>query len=402
MRAGKVPKLAIVNGLYKGPVPPEISILNFVEMSMISLYSTITKIGIQGGKHSIKLSSVYTIINNTATIAKSLPVMPTLDSIALLRHYSAGQNKDWNYRPGRVRAALIWLKENNALYKDIIISYPEGFGMSKSPVNCIHFELDDDEIEAMSTNEEGSSVPSTNTGAPDVIESLLTVADDSIISNCEAVRIALTSDGNPTPIMERETSADFVNSYHNSLYFWEKCFPNIFPYGHGGPSDPIRISVRTDMPTFHKYQLRQSSEADGRRCQMTANYIFSAYESEMKRKIGSVSLAAANDDAHGVVEPIDNNVTNEQLQALREFVNIPPPCVQPGVSLEPQPPANVLLTNKEADETIKKLLSRLVPYSKPLNGTALHRAGEKKKFLGLLTSPVSINSTSLSYRTEYR
>jgi hypothetical protein len=76
--------------------------------------------------------------------------------------------------------------------------------------------------------------------------------------------------------------------------------------------------------------------------------------------------------------------------------------VQPGVSLEPQPTANVLLTNKEADETIKKLLSRLVPYSKPLNGTALHRTGEKMKFLALLTSPVSKNSTYLSYISEYR
>ena len=108
------------------------------------------------------------------------------------------------------------------------------------------------------------------------------------------------------------------------------------------------------MPAFHKYQIGQSEKTDGRRCQMTANYIFSAYESEMKRKIGSVSLAAAKDDAYDVVvKPKDNNVTNEQLQSLREFVNIPPSCVQPDVSLEPQPPANVLLTNKEADETIK-------------------------------------------------
>ena len=124
IRAGKVPKLALTNGLYKGTVPSELKCLNFVELSMISIYSTITKIGIQGGKNSIKMSSVYTVVNNTATIAATLPMMPTLDTIALLRHKTSKQCKDWNYRPGRVREALAWLKMNNVLYKDVIISYP--------------------------------------------------------------------------------------------------------------------------------------------------------------------------------------------------------------------------------------------------------------------------------------
>ena len=93
IRAGKVPKLALTNGLYKGTVPSELKCLKFVELSMISIYSTITKIGIQGVKNSIKMSSVYTVVNNTATIAATLPMMPTLDTIALLRHKTSKQCK---------------------------------------------------------------------------------------------------------------------------------------------------------------------------------------------------------------------------------------------------------------------------------------------------------------------
>ena len=358
---------------------------------MISIYSTITKIGIQGGKHSIKLSAIYTVINDTASIAAILPVMPTLDTIALLRHKSSYQSKDWSYRPGRVRAALSWLKSNNILYKDIVISFPEGFSDSMDEVMCTNFELEDDEIEALNDDEVGY-VPSTNSGAPVVIDTLLTSADVPIVSNAEAVRIALTADGNPTPVMEREVSREFVNSYHNSIYFWEKCFPKIFPYGHGGPSDPIRTSVVTAMPQFHRYQLQQSSESDGRRCQQSATYIFSAYQSEMKRKIGSVSLAAANDDdcMAEPSSPIDN-ITNAQMQTLREYVNEPVEKTT-DLNVSTMDEENIvhpvtqrrslesMMTNKEVDISIKKILCRLVPYSKPLTSTALYRAGEKKSF----------------------
>ncbi len=142
------------------------------------------------------------------------------------------------------------------------------------------------------------------------------------------------------------------------------------------------------MPSFHSYQLKQSLEADGRRCQKSAQYIFSAYESEMKRKIGSVSLAAANDDEYeGASTAKENDVTNAELDQLREFVNICPPPANPPNAQSHQ--RQLLATNKEVDVCIKKLLSRLVPYSKPLNGTALHRAGEKKKLMVLLSSPVS-------------
>lgn len=70
-------------------------------------------------------ATTYTIINDVTSVAKKLPRFPTLESAAILRHVNGKKFKDYSYRLFHVKSALMWLKENNHLYKDIIAEYPD-------------------------------------------------------------------------------------------------------------------------------------------------------------------------------------------------------------------------------------------------------------------------------------
>ena len=50
--------------------------------------------------------------------------MPSIESIAILRHGSGLNAKDYKYRPYYVKEALTWLVANNHLYSEIQIDWP--------------------------------------------------------------------------------------------------------------------------------------------------------------------------------------------------------------------------------------------------------------------------------------
>ena len=120
-----IPKDALINGLFPGRIPNELIALTDIEQSMIAIYSSITKVSLHGGKnYSLNGALCYTIVNDLTNIARSLPRMPSVESIAILRQASGKRNKDYSYRPYFVKMALIWLKENNHLYENITYNWP--------------------------------------------------------------------------------------------------------------------------------------------------------------------------------------------------------------------------------------------------------------------------------------
>ena len=121
----KLPKDALIHGLLPGHIPDVLSTLNTVEQSMISIYSSITKVSLHGGKnYSVHGALSYTIINDVTLVAKNLPRMPTIAQIAILRNENGKNTKDFTYRPYYVKQALTWLIENNHLYSDINLEWP--------------------------------------------------------------------------------------------------------------------------------------------------------------------------------------------------------------------------------------------------------------------------------------
>ena len=122
-----VPKESLLFGLWPGPIPVELTGLTLVEVSMISMYSPITKISLQGGKHfRTKGATSFTVINDVTKIYKQLPVMPTPESTGILRAQNTRCTKDYTYRPDKVKKALLWLRKNNHLYAELpeLFIYP--------------------------------------------------------------------------------------------------------------------------------------------------------------------------------------------------------------------------------------------------------------------------------------
>ena len=119
-----VPKKALVLGLFPGYCPEELSFLNDIELSMISIYHPISKINMQGGKHfHVRGAATYTIVNNLTKVMESLPRMPEKDSFATFRHVRENNHKLYTYRPYYVKRALMWLQQNNFLYEHIIFNW---------------------------------------------------------------------------------------------------------------------------------------------------------------------------------------------------------------------------------------------------------------------------------------
>ena len=72
--ASTIPKLALFNGKFTGSVPLELTDLAAVEDSMINIYSAITKMNSRGGTHyKVTNGTCYTIVDDLANVAKSLP-----------------------------------------------------------------------------------------------------------------------------------------------------------------------------------------------------------------------------------------------------------------------------------------------------------------------------------------
>ena len=121
----KLPKDSLVCGLFTGSIPAELKSLNNIEISIVSIYSSISKISLQGGKnYTVNGALSYTIVNDITSVAQRLPRMPSIESIAILRHGSGLHAKDYKYRPYYVKEALTWLVANNHIYSEIEIRWP--------------------------------------------------------------------------------------------------------------------------------------------------------------------------------------------------------------------------------------------------------------------------------------
>lgn len=146
LQAGNIPVLSLVNGLWVGEVPDELQILNLPERLLVGLYFPavyVIKLYPQqkGAKHwdpaalnSGVRGNVSTYQLNTPDIAamiegKLLPHPPALLAATIAISIIGPNNLPVKSLPSflsvnrsRVRNALLFLKKENHLYSDIIIS----------------------------------------------------------------------------------------------------------------------------------------------------------------------------------------------------------------------------------------------------------------------------------------
>ena len=145
-----IPKFALFLGFFTGPVPVELVGLTPVEESMINIYSAVSKVTLaRGGHYRVKSSSTYTIINDLTSVSNQLPRMPTLESIAVMRHKNTPIGKEYTYRPYRVYRALIWLKKFNHLYSNIDLVWGDDiryWQVTETSIDIPFIEISDAEV----------------------------------------------------------------------------------------------------------------------------------------------------------------------------------------------------------------------------------------------------------------
>jgi hypothetical protein len=206
--------------------------------------------------------------------------------LASIRDTGAAQYiEDFKYRPAKVKAALEWLRENNPLYGGIRIDN-NAFNGKRPEENFEQdcFAIDDDEMSCINPfggrDTMGGPTPSTNSGSRGVDEEeILLHMPSKPVSKVETIVEAAVDEDNwdggpfgtkikrePTDplIFERGQNHNFkyTKSYDEAKhrdhedYFEGKCYPNLFPYGRGGPSD-IRYCRAIKLSKFIQHMLQR-------------------------------------------------------------------------------------------------------------------------------------------------
>jgi hypothetical protein len=193
---------------------------------------------------------------------------------------------------------------------------------------------------------------------------------------------------------ERHAYHEFVSQYKKPEYYLPRCFASLYPYGRGCPSDKNqRSSVK--MATCNSHTLCMGGGPSPRRFQNSAKFIFTTYTMEMKRRVGGVAYVAQRKNLDGKAVEHEVPSTIDDIKKLLSYLE----AKDDGVLNNPlnsnerdradlHEARNEYGSSNSASDNEKemqKLIKRLVPYSKSLQGTAPHIAYERAKLMAMIS-----------------
>jgi hypothetical protein len=210
--------------------------------------------------------------------------------------------------------------------------------------------------------------------------------ESTVLSQLAELRLLLTTP--PANITIQNPSFEFVNIYTNSLYYYAKCFPVLFPYGRGCPSDTN--SKLKDIKLHGQKMIKIGGGPSGRRFQQTPNYYFTVYNYLMKKRVGGIAMLAQKSHLDGTALPEKIPTVREVNQLIDYLGSTESHLVEPMSAVTG---SSVTTANRETNTTtdltnIKKLIARLVPYSKHAQGTEMGIRHEKRNLMALIPLPV--------------
>jgi hypothetical protein len=120
-----------------------------------------------------------------------------------------------------------------------------------------------------------------------------------------------------------------------------------------------------------------------RRFQQSSKYIFTMYVMEMKRKTGGIAYAAQKKKLN------DIRIDDDKLPTVRDINNLLVHLKNTNESGQPEVNNREKIVSPQSNEhEMQKLIQRLVPYSRSLQGTAPHIAFERTKLMAMIPSPI--------------
>ncbi len=266
-------KFCSENSMIPSPVPHELQNLTQTEEMLIARALPIMRVYIKPGGQRGYSGHCINLPQNVTELAKSLPRYPKDLAIIIVKIKGKDNTfKDVTVRKQKVHDALVWLKNNNPHYSELIInehalnSLPE----NGVPPELMTVETDDDII----SDEDCSSDMGPPTGNPseDIVyndsdmSSFLPVGEKQQ-QEIEAVKSQL-SEHEPIswPTVENEPLNEYQISHLATM-----AFPTLFPDGKG---DPTNQALLRDVPLQEriKHLLKSAEIVDGKWVYRFANH----------------------------------------------------------------------------------------------------------------------------------
>jgi hypothetical protein len=232
------------NNMDPGVVPPELKDLTIVEQQLISRISPC--INLHMLKHGGLAANGHCVAfpQEVSEPGKFFPKLPS--EVNIIRERKQGENdtsKEFNVRRYKIQHALIWLKENNSVYSDIIISQDrinvlpldgelEDISTLEYREETQHFNdqgpaVDQiDPVEIQGETVSGVSLPHPNINIKESIANAVKEISENI-----NITVSINKKGQvciPWTTRENEAISEFT-----TRQFFSLAFPCLFPYGNG-------------------------------------------------------------------------------------------------------------------------------------------------------------------------
>jgi Helitron helicase-like domain at N-terminus/PIF1-like helicase len=244
VRNGKVPRNALANGLWLGPIPEELACLGFIEKLLVArvhINSCFIRVASSGLRKMT--SHVIAFESPVPKVYHRLPPpMEDLDDVLAVLFTGPCKPTDKEFqrtpllvRRKQVARALEWLKLNHADYADLEIAYDE---LNRYPEDSLPVTIEYQHSETTKI-EEGSSTFDNDDGhgvhegeCPFIVHGLTgTEYDTKSLNTLKG--IALRHWNNRGAALAVSHGSSPLSIYNNpNLY--PQIFPWLFPYGLGG------------------------------------------------------------------------------------------------------------------------------------------------------------------------
>jgi hypothetical protein len=358
-----IPKFALTAGHFCGSIPFVLGDLTWIERSMISPINCISRISVHH-KYAVSKDKVFSVMNDVAEIAKKLPRMPSSEEFAFVKSPGAS-SKSHKYRPAKIKAALIFLKQHNRkIYADIELDKSLWWWSDESLSNEYAIDIEFEEVSADDAEaleevlQDNLAEVATNTGTCSDDE-VFFAANNDIRNQYEHMREILGK-----PLLRSRGEYAYPTTTKN---YWLMAFPCLFPFGIGCP---------TKYSNDSKYVKHCFERGGSRRFQKDNAFIFVRYNYEMQRKIGGISTVASrfydvvsnaeNESATGAVE----NITAGDIRRVAEVVS-------------GEEAASAQCNIKQ----IESILKRMTPYAGSIPGSSAFINLWRQNILTMINAP---------------
>ncbi|KAK3916447.1 ATP-dependent DNA helicase [Frankliniella fusca] len=203
------------NDMDPGEVPKELQDLTYIEKQLIArVHSVISLYKFKKCPYKYR-GQVINFSQDVQSVADKLPhLVSDLNNLVVVKLTQSVTVHDFFVRKGKVLDALVWLKDHNPSYSDIIIDYEN---LDTLPTDgCVYSDLkhsvnfhNDDDVGDDFENEDDSDLVFTH--VPDVLNSSLKKSFNNFL---------IWPSLGTTPI----------NEFSSPSYI-SMCFPHLFPYG---------------------------------------------------------------------------------------------------------------------------------------------------------------------------